>query len=165
MAMTVNGYIAKENDETGFVSDIEWNNFQKIAKDIGNMIVGSRTYKIMVEKEEFNKLCNVRVVIVSDNTDIKIISNNHSIATSPQDALTTLEKEGYRSALVAGGATLNSSFMAKNLINEIYLDVEPIAFGKGIKLFKDNDFEAKLKLLSTKKLSDDEIQLHYKVQK
>ena len=64
-----------------------------------------------------------------------------------------------------GGGTLNTSFMAENLIDEIYLDVEPIVFGKGIRLFKENDFEAKLKLLEIKKLSNDEIQLHYQVLK
>ena len=55
--------------------------------------------------------------------------------------------------------------MKENLIDENYLDVEPITFGKGIRLFVESDFEAKLKPLETKKFSDSEIQLHYQVLK
>lgn len=55
--------------------------------------------------------------------------------------------------------------MVKNLINEIYLDAEPAIFCKGMRLFRENDFEARLKLLEIKKLSDDELQLHYQILK
>jgi len=165
MAITINGFIAKENDDTSFVSEIEWKSFRNMIKNAGNMIIGSRTYEIMKDGEEFKGLEDIRILVVSENTDFKTIANNHSIAKSPKDALAILEKEGFDKALVAGGGTLNASFMAENLIDEIYLDVEPVIFGRGIRLFRENDFEAKLKLLEIKKLSDNEIQLHYQVLK
>jgi len=165
MAITINGFIAKENDDTGFVSEIEWRSFRNMIKNAGNMIIGSRTYEIMREGEEFKGLEDIRILVVSENADFKTIANNHSVAKSPKDALAILEKEGFDKALVAGGGTLNASFMAENLIDEIYLDVEPVIFGRGIRLFRENDFEAKLKLLEIKKLSGNEIQLHYQVLK
>jgi len=165
MAITINGFIAKENDDTGFVSEIEWRSFRNMIKNAGNMIIGSRTYEIMREGEEFKGLEDIRILVVSENADFKTIANNHSVAKSPKDALAILEKEGFDKALVAGGGTLNASFMAENLIDEIYLDVEPVIFGRGIRLFRENNFEAKLKLLEIKKLSGNEIQLHYQVLK
>jgi dihydrofolate reductase len=114
---------------------------------------------------EFKNLENIRVLVVFENVNFQTIANNHSVAKTPKDALAILEKEGFNNTLVAGGGTLNTSFMAENLIDEIYLDVEPIVFGKGIRLFRENDFEAKLKLFGTKKLSENEIQLHYQVLK
>lgn len=165
MATTINGFIAKENDDTGFVSEVEWDNFRKMIKSAGNMIIGNRTYEVMRDGGEFENLGNVRVIIVSNNTDFKTIADNHSVAKNPQNALAILEKETFNQVLVAGGGTLNASFMAENLIDEIYLDVEPIVFGKGIRLFAENDFETKLKLLEIKKLSENEIQLHYQVLK
>lgn len=60
---------------------------------------------------------------------------------------------------------MNASFIAAGLIDEIFLDVEPHLFGKGIKLFEGKNFEAKLKLLGVKKISKNEVQLHYKVLK
>ncbi len=53
--------------------------------------------------------------------------------------------------------------MEKGLVDEIYLDIEPFVFGSGIKLFADGEWENKLKLLGTKLLSRNTIQLHYKV--
>lgn len=64
---------------------------------------------------------------------------------------------------MAGDGALNASFMLENLVDEIYLDIEPIVFGRGIKVFAENDFEMKLRLIETKKLSNDETQLHYQV--
>lgn len=55
--------------------------------------------------------------------------------------------------------------MKEGLIDEIFLDVEPVVFRKGIKLFADADFEAKLELLETRNFSNNEVQLHYKVLK
>lgn len=165
MAITANGFIAKENDDTSFVSEIEWDSFRNMVKTAGNMIIGSRTYEIMRDGEEFKNLENIRVLVISENANFQTITNNHSVIKTPKDALVVLEKEGFDNALVAGGGTLNASFMAENLIDEIYLDIEPVVFGKGIRLFKESDFEAKLKLLEAKKLSDNEIQLHYQVLK
>ena len=165
MAITINGFIAKENDDTSFVSKIEWDNFRQMIKKTGNIIIGKKTYEIMRDNGEFKDLANIRVLVVSNNIDFKTIVDNHSIVKSPKDALAILEKERFDNTLIAGGGTLNASFMAKNLVDEIYLDVEPIALGKGIRLFRESDFEARLKLLDVKKLSDNELQLHYQVLK
>lgn len=163
MATIINGFITKGNDDTSFVSEIEWDSFRNMIKTTGNMIIGSRTYKIMRDGGEFKNIENIRVLVVSENANFQTIANNHSVAKTPKDALAILEKEVFDKALVAGGGTLNASFMADNLVDEIYLDVEPIVFGKGIGLFKENDFEARLKLFEMIKLSDNEIQLHYQV--
>ena len=76
-----------------------------------------------------------------------------------------MKGKGFTSALVGGGGKLNASFMKENLVDEIYLDVEPVVLGKGVKLFDDGEFEKSLELLVIKKISKDEIQLHYKVKK
>ncbi len=165
MAITVNGMIAKENNDTSFVSDIEWSSFKAMINKTENMIIGRRTYEIMRKNDELGDLNSVKIVVVTNKDSFSVDNPNHSIAKSPKDALSILEKQGFNKTLVAGGGRLNAAFMSENLIDEIYLDVEPIAFGKGIELFAEKDFETKLKLLETKKLSDDEIQLHYKVLK
>lgn len=68
--------------------------------------------------------------------------------------------------MVCGGGELNGSFMKENLVDEIYLDIEPVAFGKGIELFGNKaDFEVNLEVIGVKNISPNEIQLHYKVLK
>lgn len=67
--------------------------------------------------------------------------------------------------MICGGGGANSSFIKENLVDEIYLDLEPIIIGRGIRLFADADFESQLELIEIKKISDNEVQLHYKVRR
>jgi dihydrofolate reductase len=168
MAITANGFIAKENDDTGWVTETEWESFSGMIRKNGNMIIGKRTYEIMVENDEFGRsnLNEIKTVVLTNDTSLEIHNPEFiSIATSPKEAINILHEQGFETIMVCGGGGSNASFMKENLIDEIYLDVEPIVFGKGIRLFAESDFEAKLKLLETKKLSDNEIQLHYQVLK
>lgn len=64
---------------------------------------------------------------------------------------------------VSGGSSINSLFMESGLIDEIYIDVEPIVLGSGIKLFAEEDFEYDLEFLKVNKINPHTIQLHYKV--
>ncbi len=161
MAITANGYIAKENNETSW-SDEEWKSFSEKVKEIKNLIIGRKTFEIMEQEKEFKKIDNPFTVVVSDK---KENNSNFEFVSSPEQALNLLKEKGFSEVLVAGGGMLNSSFLQKGLVDEIYLDVEPFLFGKGIKLFAENDFETNLELLETKQLSKNTIQLHYRILK
>ena len=165
MAMSMDGFIAKANDDTSFVSDAEWRSFRAMVQRTKNLIVGARTYAIMKKGNEFEGLEDIRVLVVAADSSSELLNEKHSFAPSPKEALAALEKEGFQEALVAGGGTLNGSFMQEGLLDELFLDIEPIALGAGIQLFGGKELDAKLKLLGTKKLSEDEIQLHYQVEK
>jgi len=163
MAISANGMIAKSNDDTSWISQEEWKSYSEAVRKAGNLIVGRRTYHILTKQPEFSEFKDVRLVIVSKNNNLKLLSSNHFIANSPKEALNIMK--GAKEVVVAGGGILNNSFLVENLIDEIYLDIEPIILGEGIPIFKGKDFERKLKFLGMKKISDDELQLHYKVQK
>ncbi len=168
MATTANGLIAKEDDDTSWVTETEWTSFSGMIKKHGNMIIGRRTYEVMLNNDEFNKsgLNKIKTMVLTNNKSIKIHNPKFVyIAKSSQDALEILKKHKFRTAMVCGGGGLNSSFMRENLVDEIYLDIEPLVFGRGIRLFAEDNFETNLKLIGTKKLSKNEIQLHYKVVK
>ncbi len=163
MAMTVNGYIAKENDETPW-SDEEWANYSEMVKKIGNIILGHRTYELMKEDNTFEEIGNPFTIVVTEHPE-NTESSNTIFVKSPEEALEKIKAKHFNEALVGGGSRLNSSFMKKNLVDEIYFDIEPMFFGKGIKLFADENFETKLQLLDVKNISKNLIQLHYKVVK
>lgn len=162
MAITANGYIAKENDDTNWVSSDEWDSYSSAVRKAGNLIVGYRTYNILTKQPEFREFKKVKIVIVS-HKNFRTLNLSHLIAKTPKEALSLLKD--FKEVVVAGGGILNSSFIKENLIDEIYLDIEPIVFGKGIKLFSDNNFESRLKLLESRSINKNVIQLHYKVLK
>lgn len=163
MATTANGMIAKPDDSTPW-TDKEWKSYSAFVKKAGNVILGNKTYKLMLEDNSLKKLGDPTVIVLSSYPKPEEVKNkNHFFVDTPQKALEILKKKGFKTVVIGGGGKLNSVFMSEELVDEIYLDVEPLLFGKGIKLFKDADFEASLELLDVKKLSKNEIQLHYKV--
>jgi dihydrofolate reductase len=162
MAMSANGMIAKSDDDTSWISEVEWNSYSAAVRSAGCFIIGRRTYHILTNQPEFAELKDVRLVVVSEK-DFPVVASHHSVAHSPKEALEQLKD--FKEIIIAGGGMLNSSFLKENLIDEIYLDIEPAIVGKGIPLFREVDVERKLELLGIKKLSDHEIQLHYKVLK
>ncbi len=160
MAISLNGMIAKSDDDTSWISKEEWDSYSSATRNAGCLVVGHRTYNILTKQPEFAEFKDVKLVVVAQD-DFQTLTENHLVAHSPKEALNLLS--GFKQVIVAGGGMLNASFMAENLVDEIFIDVEPIILGQGIPLFRDKEFERNLKLVGQKKISDNEIQLHYEV--
>ncbi|HEY8108932.1 MAG TPA: dihydrofolate reductase family protein [Patescibacteria group bacterium] len=162
LAITVNGMIAKQNGHVDHVSKQSFAGYRRMIKRAGNVVVGRRTYEDMLEGGDLKGL-HVEACVVSRKR-FTAKEPFHAV-TSPHRALAWLAKQGQTNVLVTGGAHIAASFMKAGLVDELYVDVEPTALGSGVNLFEGKDFEVKLKLLGTKKLSRDEVQLRYKVVK
>lgn len=154
--------IAKSDDDTSWISKEEWDSYSLAIRTAGCLIVGRRTYHILTKQPEFAELKDIKIVAVSEE-DFAILAPNHFVAHSPKEALGLLKD--FKEVIVAGGGILNASFLDENLVDEIYLDIEPIIIGEGIPIFKGKNFEQKLKLIGQRKITDNEIQLHYRVNK
>jgi dihydrofolate reductase len=136
MAMSANGYIAHDDDDTSFVSDVEWKSFDAMSKRAGNAIIGARTCAVCNEGGQFPFPGRLNVVVSSKSVEHDY-GKDVVFVKSPKEALRVLEKRGFKTAFVAGGGMLNASFLKAGLVDEIYLDVEPVVLGQGIKLFAD----------------------------
>lgn len=165
MAMTVNGFVATEEGATDWVSKEDWERFRKVAKETGNVIIGRTTYETMIEEKTFPLPDCLNVVMTREAPKVEPMKNVVFTDKSAEEVLEDLAKEGFESALLAGGGELNGSFMADGLIDEIYLTVSPVAFGEGVKLFGSGFFKRELDLLGVEKVSDSEVQLHYRVKR
>ncbi len=164
LTSSADGFIATTDNKTPW-SDEDWDNFKKIVKKSGNIIIGRKTYNVMNKHDGFSDINTAKVIIISSNPNIKKSNPKHIICKSPTHALQYLKQYKFNIALLSGGGILNNSFLKENLIDEIYLDIEPFVFGTGIKLFENGKFTNKLKLLNIKKYSTNGIQLHYKALK
>jgi len=162
MAISLNGMIAKSDDNTSWISKEEWDSYSLAVRNAGCLIVGHRTYGILTKQPEFSEFKDVKLVVVAQE-NFQTLAPNHLVAHSPKEALEILKD--FEKVVVAGGGALNASFAEENLIDEIFIDIEPIILGQGIPLFRDKNFERNLKLVGQKKISESEIQLHYEVLK
>ena len=164
MAMTVNGKIAGADDDTRWTSQEDWDGFRAMCRKVGNAIIGKRTYD-MVTKEG-TQLGDILTVVLTHDSALLLKKSPHTIFTDKplKDVLTMLGEKGFKEALVAGGGILNAAFLKEWLIDEVYIDIEPLILGRGIPLFADADVSPRLKLLDVKSLSNRQtVQLHYKV--
>lgn len=164
MAISLNGYIARENGSEDFLSDAHWEKFCSFAKKHGNFIVGRKTYDAVKNWGEdfgFDDLKEITKVVISQNENTKL-DEGYMRATSPQGALEQLQN--FESVLVIGGAAINTAFIQEDLLDEIILSIEPAVLGKGIPLFAQGDFVKKLTFVSSEE-SSSIVTLRYRVVK
>ncbi len=164
MATTVNGFIAKHDDSADFITPAESASYVAAVCNAGAVIVGHRTYEILSTQPEFQEFLKAGVKIVAvAHADFELKDPSHAVVHSPEEALELLKD--FTEVIVAGGGKLNAAFLDANLIDEIYLDIEPNIVSEGIMLFSEGISDKKLKLLGSKMFSENEIQLHYAVEK
>jgi dihydrofolate reductase len=162
MAMTVNGYIAREDDSAPW-SDAEMDSYCATVKEFSCLILGRRTYEIMKQDGDLEKIGNPFTVVLSNQGHAP---DDHCVfVKSPKEALEALSERGFDRALIGGGGMVNASFMKEGLIDEIILDIESMIFGEGMPLFANGDFETRLQLVDVKKLSGHSVQLRYAVER
>lgn len=160
LTITLNGYIANENNKSPWPKEV-WKTYYAISKQYKAVVLGRRTYEIMDRIDEFKKIGNPFVIVLSKK-NLKD-KPNVVFVKSAKEAIKVAEKKGFDKLLISGGGVTNSSMIKENLVDELYIDVVPVVFGKGVKLFKEDNFEKKLKLKEVKMLSDQVVQLRYKV--
>ncbi|MDE1861065.1 MAG: dihydrofolate reductase family protein [Candidatus Micrarchaeota archaeon] len=160
-AQTVNGNIAGSGDRP-ISNKALWKSYYSIAKRFKAIVVGSRTYDIMLEHGTFGKIGRPFVVVCSRHRTAKS-SGNVSFVRSVDEAADMLRRRGFGSALIGGGGGLNASFMRAGLVDELILDIDSSAFGEGTNLFSGTAFNARLSLIGVKKFSDEAVQLRYSV--
>ena len=73
---------------------------------------------------------------------------------------------GYKKALLVGGGIINGLFLKENLVDELYLTIEPKLFGSGKNIVEEQLLNTSLKLVSFKKINTiGTLLLRYKVNK
>ena len=163
MAVTTDGFIAKKDDDTAWVSDVDWKIFTKTVKDSGCIVMGRRTYEVSGGDFPYKGAFNIVMT-----KDLKLESSNNDVVftnKSPREVIKLAQDKGYQKLLIIGGGSVNGSFMKERLIDEVFIDVHPFVFGTGIKVFESFEGDVKLELVDSKNLDKGQVLLHYKVLK
>lgn len=162
MATSITGKVTSGTVNTSWVesSDVERMDAEMI--DCGAMIMGKGTYESFGDDLPVGKAL---LVVMTHDNGLLGKSKEGLIFTdkNPKEVLKMLETRGFKKVLLAGGESLNSSFLKENLINEIRIIVKPLIIGQGKSLFNAKDFEKQVKLKNITKLADNSIELAYEV--
>ena len=155
-AITADGFIAKNSSHlASWTSKEDKKFFVEKTKGAGVVIMGLNTYKTI------GKPLPGRLNIVYSKTE-KDLEGVEVTQDEPSKLLNNLGERGYKEVAITGGAQIYTMFMEANLVDKLYLTVEPILFGNGMGLFTKY-LDIKLKLQSTQKLNDNTVALEYDV--
>jgi dihydrofolate reductase len=165
IATSANGSISNSRNVPDWLSSEYGTGLMDICNEYRAVIMGRTTYDILAP--DFLPFAKDGVIkVLSTQKNLKPANGTVQFTDeSPQVIKSSIEKLGYTRAVIIGGTQTMSAFLQAGLVDDIYLVVEPVFFGKGLPLFEEVVFESKLTLLEDKKLNSNTIRLHYEMQK
>lgn len=155
-AISIDGYIAKPDGDSDWVSEIDSEIFASIMKEFGCIAVGRTTFE-----QYHGSLYPIKKIVNLVLTSQSKEYSNARCCSSPEEAIKTAQALGFSQLLVVGGGKTNASFLKANLVDEIILDIHPIILGNGIRLFEGFDFFEKFVLRKADKLGGNQILITY----
>ncbi len=156
--LTTDGFIGRNagHVSTSWTSKEDKAFFVSKTKEIGTVVMGSTTY------ETFNRPFKDRRHIVLSRT--KTFEGVEMSSETPIELIARLEKESVKELAVCGGASIYTTFLEQNLVDKMYLTVEGVLFGDGIK-FLSKELSIKMKLVSSTVLGESTVLLEYDILK
>ncbi len=161
-AITVDGKIARGDHEI-----ISWSSpedkrmFSRVSQEAGVLIMGRNTYETLEQP-----LPHRLHVVLTHDTNHKAPQYVEFTSAPPAHIIDDLQQRGFQTAILAGGARTYRTFITAGLVDELWLTLEPLAFGGGISLLGDNPrdlLNLKLRLIQSRLLNESSLQLQYQV--
>ena len=162
-AMSADGFIGYDASHRSldWRSKVDAQFFIEKTKEAGVMVMGSTTYHTFKMKRTPP---GRRLIVYSSKPESIVGEGVETTNEDPKLLIERLEREGAAGVAICGGAQIDKLFLDNDLVDELYLTVEPVLFGAGIPLFS-GDVRARLSLLENRPLSEDTILLHYAVRR
>ncbi|WP_018616971.1 dihydrofolate reductase family protein [Segetibacter koreensis] len=170
IATSLDGYIAKPNDDLGFLKLVEKEGedygYAEFTDTIDTLIIGRRTYDYVLKEIGPSHYDN-------GQRDVYVITRNER----PQVGRTTfytgnltklverLKSEKGKNIYCDGGAEVINELLKHDLIDEFIISVIPVLLGDGTRLFKDGRPEQTLEFTTVKTFETGLTQLHYERKK
>lgn len=154
--LTADGFIARsEHELANWSSKADKQLFVELTKRAGVLVMGRHTYRTIGRA-----LPGRRNIVYSHETirDAGV----ETTAEAPRQLIDRLAAEGHNELAVCGGRTIYDLFLRAGVVDELYLTVSPLLFGRGIPL-ASAPLDLSLKLLDYKTLDADTLLIHYEV--
>jgi dihydrofolate reductase len=165
IACSLDGYIAKPNDDLSFLSMVEQEGqdygYSVFISTVDTVLVGRKTYDWMLKHAPAYVHADKESYIITRTP--RPAEGHTNFYTGDLKALVVRlkEKEG-KNIFVDGGAEVIHTLLKDNLIDEFYISIIPILLGEGVRLFKEGFAEQHLQLIRATSFEKGLVQLYYK---
>jgi dihydrofolate reductase len=168
IAMSLDGYIAKPNDDLSFLKLVEKDGedygYAEFTNTIDTIIVGRRTYEYVLKEIGSSHYDNgQRDVFVITRNERQQIGRTTFYTGNLTKLVERLRSRSGKNIYCDGGAEVITELLKDDLIDELTISIIPVLLGNGVRLFKDGRPERTLRLIKAKTFETGLTQLHYKV--
>jgi len=159
VAASIDGRISlTKNKLPNCTSEEDWKFFQNSMKRFDAFVVGRNTYDSAAKRLQRRNtyVLSSRPKSMEENGNVKFVNPSR----------VNLKKlfSKYKNVAVLGGAGIYRLMAEKKLLDELYVTIEPLVFGRGREMFSGGTKTIELQLLSAKKLNKTgTLLLHYQV--
>jgi len=165
IATSLDGYIAKPNDDLSFLSIVQQDGedygYADFVKSVDTVILGRKTYDwVMTQVPDFPHADKDSYVIT--RTPRSSINKTHFYTGDLKELVLKLKREQGKNIFIDGGAEIVNELLKLKLIDEFIISVIPILVGNGTRLFNDGRPEQKLTFIDIRKFDTGLTQFHYK---
>ena len=167
IATSLDGYIAKPNDDLSFLKAVEKEGedygYADFMATIDTLIIGRKTYDYVVKEIGSSHYDNgQRDVYVITRTGRPGAGRTSFYTGNLAELVQRLKSGNGKNIYCDGGAEIITELLKNDLIDEFIISVIPVLLGDGTRLFKNGRPEQQLELLNVKTFDTGLTQLHYK---
>lgn len=153
---TLDGKVTKWGDPhvKSWSSQKDQDYFNKLWNDASLIVMGSNTF---ITEPFVPSLNHLLIVMTRHPTKFKndeVLGQLEFTNKSPVQLVNRFEKKGYELMTLVGGAQIATSFLKKQLVDEIWLTIEPKIFGLGGNFVIEEKLDINLRLISFEKAND-----------
>lgn len=141
---------------------------REMLRTVDTILFGRRTYLHMAaywpaapRDEIAEQMNNLHKVVFSRTLERAEWNNSELVRSDAAEEVAKLKRQSGKDLVILGSASLASSLLEANLIDEYRIILEPVVLGRGNPLFKSIRERIKMKLTGTRVLGTGVVVLYY----
>jgi dihydrofolate reductase len=139
MAMSLDGYIARENGDASWINNAMSPNedygFEDFMSRIGAYILGANTYREITKSGVTGGDDTVPTYVVTHRNDLKTGRNTYLYSGDLTELVKKVKAETEKDIWLFGGGDLTTQFINLNLVEELNITVVPVLIGGDVPFF------------------------------
>jgi dihydrofolate reductase len=153
---TLDGKITKwgEPQVSSWSSHQDQDYYKKVLNDSQLIVMGSNTFNA----DTFKPSANHQLIIMTGHPDkyksLEVPGKIEFTNESPVELTTRFKSKGHHQMIVIGGPRVATSFLKEQLIDELWLTLEPKIFGTGGNFVTDVNLDINLHLIHYEKVNE-----------
>ena len=128
--------------------------YKKVWNESRLIVMGSSTYNA----DTFNPSPEHQIIVMTSHPDryksLEIPGQMEFTNETPVELSSRFANKGYQQMLVVGGPHVATSFLKEQLIDELWLTIEPKIFGAGENFATDAKLDINLRLIQSEQVND-----------